>query len=418
MRDVAVRTLPLRITTAWERWVPLRPEDVTAAQRRHVARVEGGYWAFVPPPLPPDFTLDLDLARGLSAADHALGLLAGAAQTLPNPHLLSRTLLRREAVLSSRIEGTQASLSDLVLFEADAGSAADPGDVREVHNYVRAVGHVLDTDRRLPLSLPLLREAHAILLTGVRGGYATPGEFRRSQNWIGPPGCTLDEATYVPPPPERLWECLDPFEKQLHADQSLPALLALACLHYQFEAIHPFVDGNGRVGRLLVALLLSEWGLLPEPLLDLSAYLEPRRDEYYARLLAVSTDGDWPGWLRFFLTAVERQAGDTAGRARRLQGLRDDYRSRVATARSSALLGVLVDRLFETPALTIPRTATVLGVTHRTARLNIGKLIDAGVLSEVGDRPRNKLFLATGILRAVEGQPKPDDQNPRTGGSL
>jgi len=362
----------------------------------------------MPPPLPPDLTLDLDLARRLSAADSALGQLAGAARTLPNPRLLSRTLLRREAVLSSRIEGTQASLSDLVLFEADAGSAAEHGDVGEVYNYVQALGHVLDAERRLPLSLPLLREAHAILLTGVRGGYATPGEFRRSQNWIGPPGCTLDGATYVPPPPERLWECLDPFEKQLHADQLLPPLLAIACLHYQFEAIHPFIDGNGRVGRLLVALLLSEWGLLPDPLLDLSAYLEPRRDEYYARLLAASTDGDWQGWLRFFLTAVEQQATDAVARAHRLQELRDMYRSQVGTARSSALLGVLVDGLFESPGLTIPRAATLLGVTHRTARLNIGKLVEAGMLSEVGNRTRNKLFLATGVLRAVEGQPEPE----------
>lgn len=370
-------------------------------------RTDGGYWAFMPPPLPPDIQLDLDLVRRMSAADRALGLLAGAAQTLRNPHLLSRTLLRREAVLSSRIEGTRASLSDLVLFEAEANTANDGGDVGEVYNYVQAVGHVLDPERRLPLSVSLLREAHSILLTGVRGGYATPGEFRRSQNWIGPPGCTLDGATYVPPPPERLWDCLDPFEKDLYAEQPLPPLLAVASLHYQFEAIHPFVDGNGRVGRLLVVLLLSDWGLLPEPLLDLSAYLEPRRDEYYARLLAVSTDGDWHGWLRFFLTAVERQANDAVARAQRLHALRDEYRASVATARSSALLGVLTDALFERPALTIPHAAKLLDVTHRTARLNIGKLVDAGILIEVGERARNKLFLAPGVLRAVEGQHEP-----------
>lgn len=379
-------------------------------------RADGGYWAFMPPPLPPDIEMHVDLARRLSSADHALGLLAGAAQTLPNPHLLSRTLLRREAVLSSRIEGTQASLSDLVLFEAEADTTSDRSDVGEVYNYVQAVGHVLDPNRRLPLSVSLLREAHAILLTGVRGGYATPGEFRRSQNWIGPPGCTLGDATYVPPPPERLWDCLDPFEKHLHADQPLPPLLALAGLHYQFEAIHPFIDGNGRVGRLLVVLLLSDWGLLPDPLLDLSAYLEPRRDEYYARLLAVSTDGDWHGWLRFFLTAVERQATDAVARAQRLQTLRDAYRASFATARSSALLGVLTDTLFERPALTIPHAAKLLDVTHRTARLNIGKLVDAGILLEVGQRARNKLFLATGVLRAVEGQDEPSSRPPSTAG--
>jgi Fic family protein len=307
-------------------------------------------------------------------------------------------------VLSSRIEGMQASLSDLVLFEAE-GARGDRGDVREVHNYVTAVTYVLDPKRRLPLSVSLLREAHEILLTGVRGGYATPGEFRRSQNWIGPAGCTLNDATYVPPPPERLWECLDPFEKHLHSEHEMPPLLTVACLHYQFEALHPFVDGNGRVGRLLVVLLLVEWGLLPDPLLDLSAYIEPRRDEYYARLLAVSTDGDWRGWLVFFLEAVERQAADAVGRAHKLQLLRDDFRARVATARSSGLLGLLVDALFESPAMTIPQAVRLLGVTHRAARSNVEKLVRAGVLHEVGARSRNRLFLAGDVVRAVEGLP-------------
>lgn len=384
----------------------MRPDEFAPAQRAYVVRADGGYWAFSPPPLPPDLRLDLALVRQLSAADRALGLLAGAGRTLPNPHLLARSMVRREAVLSSRIEGTQASLSDLVLFEAQAGgNGADQADVREVYNYVAAVEHVLDRERRLPLSLSLLREAHRILLTGVRGGYATPGELRRSQNWIGRPGCTLDDATYVPPPHQRLWDFLDPMEKHLHAKHDLPPLITIACLHYQFEAIHPFIDGNGRVGRLLVVLLLAEWGLLADPLLDLSAYIEPRRDEYYARLLAVSTDGDWSGWVSFFLGAVEQQAVDAVGRAQRLQQLRDDYRLRVATARSSGLLGVLVDALFETPALTIPRAVTLLGVTHRAARLNIDKLVDAGMLHEVGNRSRNKLFLATDVLRVVEGLP-------------
>lgn len=295
-----------------------------------------------------------------------------------------------------------------MLFEV-AGVRDASGDVREVHNYVRALDAALAPDRRLPLSLSLLREAHSTLLTGVRGGYATPGEFRRSQNWIGQPGCMLDEATFVPPPPELLWASLDPFEKYLHASHTLPPVLAIACLHYQFEAIHPFLDGNGRVGRLLVVLLLVEWGLLPAPLLDLSAYLEPRRDDYYARLLAVSTDGDWTGWLMFFLDVVEHQAHDALRRAQRLRDLRDDYRSRVATTRSSGLLGVLVDTLFDTPAITIPQARSLLGVTHRAAMQNVAKLVDAGILWQVGDRARNKLFLATDVLRAVEGLPAVND---------
>jgi Fic family protein len=383
----------------------MHPDEFAPSQRPHVVRAERGYWAFVPAPLPPRLNFDLDLVRRLSDADRALGLLAGAGSTLPNPHLLSRTLLRREAVLSSRIEGTQASLSDLVLFEAEPTDADEVGDVREVYNYVAAVEYALDPRRRLPLSLPLLREAHKILLDDVRGGYATPGEFRRSQNWIGRPGCTLNDATYVPPPAERLWECLDPLEKFFHAEQILPPLVAIACVHYQFEAIHPFIDGNGRVGRLLVILLMVEWGLLPDPLLDLSAYIEPRRDEYYQRLLAISTKDDWEGWICFFLKAVEEQAADAVARAHRLQKLHDDFRSHVATARSSGLLTVLVDALFEMPAVTISRTARLLGLTHRSASQNIDKLVAAGILTELESRRRTKLFLATEVLKAVEGKP-------------
>lgn len=383
----------------------MRTEEFAPSQRRNIVRSERGYRAYLPPSLPPSIAFDLDLVGRLSAADRALGSLAGAGRMLPNPHLLSRSLLRREAVLSSRIEGTQASLSDLVLFEAEPSATPGPQqlDVREVLNYVRAVDHVLDPGRRLPLSLSLLREAHEILFSGILGGYATPGEFRTTQNWIGPAGCTLDDAAYVPPPPDRMWECLDALEKYMHTAQALPPLVAIACLHYQFEAIHPFIDGNGRIGRLLIMLLMVEWGLLAAPLLDLSTYIESHRDEYYGRLLAVTTDGDWLGWIGFFLHAVKQQAGDALERAQALHTLRESLRTQFATARSSALLGVLTDALFETPALTIPRAAIALGVTHRTARLTIDKLVVAGVLVEVGERSRNKMFLAPQVLAAGGG---------------
>src|SRR5262249_7216740 len=235
------------------------------------------------------------------------------------------------------------------------------------------------------------------LLTGVRGGYATPGQFRRSQNWIGPPGSVINDATYVPPPPERLWDCLDPFEKYLHAEHELPPLVVIGCLHYQFEAIHPFVDGNGRVGRLLIVLLLIEWNLLPAPLLDISAYIEPRRDEYYSRLLAVSTKGDWTGWLRFFLRAVAEQATDAVGRARALQRLRERYRASVTTARASSLLPQLVDSLFVTPALTIARAQRLLGVSRRAATMTVERLVAAGVLTEIRTGGR-RYFLAAEII--------------------
>jgi Fic family protein len=370
----------------------LQRERFAANRRRHVVRAEGGYLAFVPPPLPPRLELGRRLVSVLSEADRAVGLLSGAGHILPNPYLLSHALLRREAVLSSRIEGTRASLSDLVLFEVEPGRPLVE-DVREVANYVTAMEAALAPDRPLPLCLRLIREIHSTLLTGVRGGYATPGDFRSQQNWIGPPGCTLSKATYVPPPREAMWECLDAFERRLHADRDYPPLIELACLHYQFEAIHPFVDGNGRVGRLLIGLLLCEWELLPAPLLDLSAYLEPKRDEYYARLLAVSTDGDWTGWLEFFLQAVAVQAADAARRARQLRELERDYRRRVSGPRSAALL-MLVEALAETPAITVARAAALLGVTRRAASLNVDRLVRADILREWTGRARDRIFVA------------------------
>lgn len=374
-------------------------------QRAHVVRAEGGYAGFLPPPLPPAVELDKRLVRKLSDADRAIGELAGLGRSLPNPHLLSRALMRREAVLSSRIEGTQASLSDLVLFEVEPTS--DGSDVREVYNYLQAVEHVLAPDRRLPVSLSLLREAHQILLTGTRGAHATPGEFRRSQNWIGPPGAVIDTATYLPPPPERLWECLDPFEKFLHASGELPPLIAIGAIHYQFEAIHPFIDGNGRVGRLLVVLLLVEWGLLPAPLLDLSAYIEPRRDAYYAGLFNVTAQADWNGWLSFFLDVVAHQARDALQRARVLHDLRERMREQTMIGRTSASAMRLVDALFDIPMLTIPRARDVLAVTHRAATLNIDKLVELGIVREVQHGRRPRRFIAPDIMSALETDRRP-----------
>jgi Fic family protein len=376
-------------------------EAFAPRQRSHVVRAESGYLAFVPPPLPPDLPFDRDLIAALSAADRAIGELAGLGRTLPHPEILTAPIVRREAVLSSRIEGTRASVDQLALFELDPPAEGD-GDVREVYNYLAALSRVLAPDRRLPLSLPLLLEAHETLLTGVRGGYATPGEFRRSQNWIGPPGSVINNATYVPPPPDRLWDCLDPFEKYLHAQHELPPLIVIGCLHYQFEAIHPFWDGNGRVGRLLIVLLLIEWNLLPAPLLDLSAYIEPRRDEYYARLLAVSTQGDWVGWLHFFLRAVALQATDAVGRARALQRLREEYRAKVTTARASSLLPQLVDALFITPALTIGRAQQLLAVSRRAATVTVERLVAVGILIEVR-RGARRYFLAKEVIEVANG---------------
>ncbi len=365
-------------------------------------RTPQGYVAFVPDPLPPAIAFDLELAARMSEADRALSELAGVARTLPNPHLLIGPFIRREAVLSSRIEGTQASLSDLLFFEAANLREQEVPDVREVSNYVGALEYGLSRLDTLPLSLRLIREMHERLLEGTRGQNLTPGEFRRSQNWIGPAGCTLMDAAFVPPPVDEMNDALGAFEKYLHAPSELPPLVRLAIAHYQFEAIHPFLDGNGRIGRLLVTMLLCTEGLLPQPLLYLSAYFERHRDEYYANLLGVSLQGSWDRWIRFFLRAVAVQARDAIHRSDLLLDLWRAYRDKMQAARSSALLLSIVDGLFQYPALTTPGVARDLGITQRAAQLNIDKLIAAGILQEVTGRKRNRLYVAKEILRTLE----------------
>src|SRR5947209_8528158 len=263
-------------------------------------RCPGGYRAYLPDPLPPPIRWSSALASRLSEADRAIGRLSGEGRRLPNPHLLIRPFVRREAVLSSRIEGTQATLGELLAAEAGAAVERSPDDLREVANYVVALEYGVRRLRTLPLSLRLVRELHEKLMRGVRGEAAAPGEFRRTQNWIGRPGATLTEATYVPPPPDRLMDVLAPWETFLH-DRSLPPLVHAALVHAQFEAIHPFLDGNGRVGRLLITLLLAERKILTTPLLYLSAYFEATRREYYARLCAIIEAGAWEEWVNYFL---------------------------------------------------------------------------------------------------------------------
>ena len=372
-----------------------------------LVREPGGFLAFVPSSLPPPLEPSWALTSRLSSADRALAELAGVGRSLPNPHLLIRPFVRREAVLSSRIEGTRASLSDLFFFEAGGARAgsedrAGASDVREVANYVAALEHGLGRLADLPVSLRLIREMHGVLLEGVRGAHLTPGEFRRSQNWIGPPGCTLDEAVFVPPPVSRMHEALGELEGFLHAPSGLPPLVRIAMVHYQLEAIHPFLDGNGRIGRLLIALLLRTEGLLDQPLLYLSAFFEENRDEYYRLLLGVSQRGAWEEWISFFLRAVEEQARDGRRRAATLLDLGLGYRRSLEKARASALLLTLVDGLFESPVLTVPQAARRLGVTHRAATLNVRKLVDAGILEVVPGRERNRLFVCRGVLEALE----------------
>ena len=306
------------------------------------------------------------------------------------------------------IEGTQADLPHLYAYEA--GQLALPGfepsppeaDVREVANYVSSLEYGLNRIQDLPVSLRLLRELHERLLQGVRGETATPGEFRRTQNWIGAPGCTLKEAQFVPPPPDELLPVLDVFEKYIHRDQETPPLIRLALLHYQFEAIHPFVDGNGRIGRLLISLLLVHWGLLPLSLLYLSAWFEKYRPQYYRHLLEVSAAGEWMQWILFFLQGVNEQAQDANVRLKQLLALQSDWRKQVTQARSSALLLDIVDMLFEAPVCAIPQVADRLQVRYPSAKNAVQRLVQNGILMPLGETNYGKVFVARDILNILQ----------------
>jgi len=380
----------------------MRKGDFVSTRAGKVLHTPQGYDAFVPAPLPPKLNLDWDLSRAIADAERALGNLSGIGSTLPNPHLLIHPLMRKEAVLSSRIEGTQASLSDLFLFEAAGTPERESSDVREVSNYVVALQSGLARLEQTAVSLRFMRELHAILMRGARGDEVTPGEFRTSQNWIGHAGARLDEAIYVPPPVPEMHGCLDRFEHFLHEPRTLPFVVWLAVVHYQFEAIHPFRDGNGRIGRLLLVLLMCVHDVLCQPLLYLSAYFEKRRSEYYDGLLAVSQRGAWEPWIRFFLRAVEEQSQAAINTATSLNALRDEYRKRFHAARASALLLRTVDEMFRSPAISMPLLAKELDVTYRSAQQIITKLIDAGMLKEVTGRARNRIYIAPRIVEIID----------------
>ncbi len=367
-----------------------------------IEREGKAFWAFVPNPLPPDVSLNAGLVRALSDADRALGELAGLGRAIPNPHLLIGPFTRREAVLSSRIEGTQADIAEVYAYEAGALGNRDT-DAREVVNYVRAMNHGLQRLAEVPVSLCLIRELHAHLMEGVRGGAATPGEFRRVQNYIGRPGCTVETADFVPPPVSRMIPALEDWEAYLHADDGNPPLVRLAYIHYQFETIHPFLDGNGRIGRLLIPLLLVEWNLLPLPLLYLSAFFEKHRGDYYDLLLGVSQRSAWEDWLRFFLRGVKEQSRDAIARARRLQDLQRGWRERLQTRPYTATLLKLVDELFVAPTVTVPQVQDILGVTHRAANQTVMRLVDEGILVPVPGRARNRQFVAQAIVDILTG---------------
>ena len=359
--------------------------------------------AFVPAPLPPDL-LDLGpLASLLSSANHALGELSGMGRTLQNPLLLIRPFMRREAVASSKIEGTVTTLSELFLFEVEKEKANAPADAKEVFNYVRALERGLQLLGELPISSRLIKETHTVLMRDVqphRGASIIPGEFRTDQNWIG--ARLIENARYVPPPPIEAVNAMSDLEKYINnLDPSIPTLVHLALIYYQFEAIHPFPDGNGRVGRLLIPLILCERKEISEPLLYLSSYFEKNYDEYIDNMYSVSTLGLWERWIRFFLMGVEEACKDASSRAGALLELQRKYRQRIQRARSSALLGRLIDLLFQHPAITVPHAADNLGISYNAAKNNIEGLVEHQILRPGMEFQRPRYFFADEIINIM-----------------
>lgn len=382
------------------------PQSVTPSGRW--VRTLEGYRAFRPNPLPPELEWTPSLVRAMSHADRVLGRLAGEGRRLPNPHLLIRPFVRREAVYSSRIEGTQATLGELLAAEAGAVVERSPDDLREVGNYVTALEYGVERLNTLPLSVRFMCELHERLMVGVRGGHATPGEFRRTQNWIGRAGCTLADASYVPPPPGELMEHLARWEKFLH-DESLPPLVHAALMHYQFEAIHPFLDGNGRVGRLLITLCLQQRALLPAPLLYLSAFFEATRRDYYDGLREVTERGDWANWLHYFLNGVARQAEDALSRSERMNQLLAGWRIELSGLGSKMPLQLL-DVIAANPFLTARATEKKLGVAYNTVMRAVEQMLRRGILHQVGEAKRDRVFCARGLLDILE---EPANLTPR-----
>ena len=361
---------------------------------------QGNYSAFVPAPLPPELAWTARLIGALSDADRLIGRLAGEGGRLPNPHILIRPFVRREAVLSSRIEGTQATLGELLAAEAGAAVERSPEDLREVGNYVVALEHGISRLKKLPLSVRLTRELHEKLTSGVRGHHAMPGRFRTVQNWIGKPGSTVATASYIPPPPGEVEPCLGAWEKFLH-ESKLPPLVTIALAHYQFEAIHPFLDGNGRVGRLLITLFLIERQILPTPLLYLSAFFEASRRDYYDGLRGISERGAWNDWLEYFLLGVARMSEDALGRATRINQLLAQWQRKVSGETSNNPLRA-VELLGTNPFITTKGAAETLGIAFTTAQRTIERLERVGIVKQVGEAKRGRVYCANTLLDILE----------------
>jgi Fic family protein len=380
--------------------------DLSSRAGRFVKQ-PGGYAAFVPVSLPPKPPLRMDarMVGLLSRADQAVGRLDGVTRTLPNPDLFLAMYVRREAVLSSQIEGTQSTLEDVLSYELDPRQREIPQDVEEVVNYVHAMNYGLERLATLPLSLRLIREIHAELLRGVRGADRMPGEFRVTQNWIGPENAPITQAIFVPPPVPRMRDALDNLEAFLH-EEELPLLIRCALAHAQFETIHPFLDGNGRVGRLLIIFQLVHGDVLHRPLLYLSHYLKRRRAEYYDRLMAVREDGNWEGWTNFFLRGVAETAEEATATAEAIVRLQEEHRA-LLQDQGLGINGLrMLDLLFQRPLFNVNLVRDELGIAFNTANKLVEQMTALGIVEEVTGGQRFRVFRYTPYWRLLQ-EPEP-----------
>ena len=369
-----------------------------AGRAGRYVRQSAGHGSFVPKPLPPDPPVSFGPRtwRLLSDADRALGRLDAVTQTLPDTNLFLLMYVRKEALLSSQIEGTQASLEDIIQFEESVQAAESPDDVEEVVNYIRALNLGLNLLDELPVSMRLVRQVHAELMAGVRGQNRNPGEVRSTQNWIGGPGSDLSSALFVPPPPgKELADSLADLETFIHSEPELPVLVQIAMVHAQFETIHPFLDGNGRLGRLLITFLLCEKKVLEQPSLYISHFFKRFRSEYYERLQAVRDDGDWEGWIEFFLRGVVDVAREGARTAGSILKLRENHRALISAELSRAQAGsaaALLDEMFRNPVVSVNSAATIIQRSFANANNLVNKLCELGLLEEITGRERDRLF--------------------------
>ena len=379
----------------------MRRDEFTDDAPGVLVQTDGNAWAFIPDALPTSLTLSAQVILQVEQTTLAVGRLDQLGRSLLNPYLLIRPFIRREAVASSRMEGTTADLGQLVLYEVFRQPDRGDSDVQEVANYVEAVDYGLRRPQDRPVSMGLVREMHQILLTGVRGQQFLLGDLRDRQNWISGPTRSIGDARFIPPPPHQVPGLLRDLEHYWQTPNSLPALIRLALIHYQFETIHPFFDGNGRLGRLLMAVLLDDWQLLAQPLLYLSTAIERSREEYHDGMLKLSQTGKWDDWIMFFLRAARESADDALDRGNRLITLRETYRTRYTGGATSTPLQV-IDLLFETPAFTTSELAQRIGISFGAVQKAVERLSRDRVLREATGQPRNRIYVATEILEIVD----------------